>query len=99
MREILLATGNPGKAREMREILGAGWAVDAVRWRLLSEFESWPEPVEDGVTFRDNAALKARYSVYTSVPPSLSATSQLRKHSGPVRLRATPCRALRMIDW
>ena len=61
MREILLATGNPGKAREMHEILGAGLTDGAVRWRRLSEFESWPEPVEDGKTFRDNAALKARY--------------------------------------
>jgi XTP/dITP diphosphohydrolase len=61
MREILLATGNAGKAREMREILSAASAGEAVRWRELSEFESWPEPVEDGETFRDNAALKARY--------------------------------------
>lgn len=61
MREILLATGNRGKAREMCEILISGSAGDAVHWRRLNEFEPWPEPEEDGATFEANAALKARY--------------------------------------
>ncbi|MBI4580776.1 MAG: non-canonical purine NTP pyrophosphatase [Planctomycetes bacterium] len=70
MRTILLATGNPGKAREMREILGGaetagsatGWPA-AVEWRCLSEFasEGWPEPIEDGETFAANAEIKARH--------------------------------------
>jgi XTP/dITP diphosphohydrolase len=63
MREILLATGNPGKAREMREILaGADSALHAlVHWRTLAEFENWPEAVENGTTFRENAETKARH--------------------------------------
>jgi len=63
VREILLATGNPGKAKEMREILGeAGDGLPGgIRWRRLSEFEGWPEPVEDGDTFRANAEIKARH--------------------------------------
>lgn len=73
MRDILLATGNPGKAREMAEILaghgdrqaGATGEVigSRIRWRHLSEFagENWPEPVEDGATFMANAELKARH--------------------------------------
>ncbi len=63
MREILLATKNPGKAREMREILGEGDSALAglVRWRSLEAFEAWPEPVENGATFAANAELKARY--------------------------------------
>ena len=65
MIEILLATSNPGKAREMREIL-AGGPADArggvpIRWRLLSEFPDWPEPIEDGPDFRSNAEIKARH--------------------------------------
>ena len=63
MREILLATGNPGKAREMGEILGEvkGGSLVDVRWRRLSEFEGWPEPVENGDTFRANAEIKAHH--------------------------------------
>ncbi len=63
MREILLATGNPGKAREMSEILSqADPAVfQHVRWRHLREFPGWPEAVEDGATFLANAESKARY--------------------------------------
>jgi XTP/dITP diphosphohydrolase len=59
MREILLATGNLKKAREMQEILGAEDLGGQVRWRLLSEFSGWPEAVEDGATFMANAELKA----------------------------------------
>ena len=59
MREILLATANPSKAREMEQILGG--SHPDVRWRRLSEWPDWPEPVEDGETLRANAELKARY--------------------------------------
>lgn len=66
MREILLATGNPGKAREMQEILGVGNPAESaglagVRWRLLSEFGGLPEAVEDGQTFLANAERKAAH--------------------------------------
>jgi len=63
MREILLATSNPGKAREMCEILSGpepGLSA-AIRWRFLHEFEELPEPVEDCATFRANAEIKARH--------------------------------------
>ena len=66
MRAILLATGNPGKAKEMREILAGadqGRLGAKVQWHQLSEFAdaNWPEPVEDGETFMANAELKALY--------------------------------------
>lgn len=73
MRTILLATGNPGKAREMREIIegldtdaaSAGRPGDAphLRWAYLSDFadRDWPEPVESGETFVTNAEIKARH--------------------------------------
>jgi XTP/dITP diphosphohydrolase len=61
MREILLATGNAKKAREMQEILRTADPGGQVRWRLLSEFHGWPEAVEDGETFTANAAIKAHH--------------------------------------
>lgn len=62
MRDILLATGNPKKAREMEEILAAAaTAGGGVRWKLVSEFPDWPAPVEDAPTFFGNAELKARH--------------------------------------
>jgi XTP/dITP diphosphohydrolase len=61
MREILLATGNAGKAREMSEILsGANDEVSRnVCWRHLREFTGWPEAVEEGQTLLENARSKA----------------------------------------
>ena len=62
MREILLATGNRDKAKEMIEILSACEAgLPPIRWRLLAEFPGLPEAVEDGATFMDNATRKAMH--------------------------------------
>jgi XTP/dITP diphosphohydrolase len=61
MREIMLATGNAKKAREMQDILRTADAAGQVRWRLLSEFTGWPEAVEDGDSFTANAAVKAQH--------------------------------------
>jgi XTP/dITP diphosphohydrolase len=55
--QLLIATSNAGKAREIRGIL-EGVPVE-LRW--LSEFPGIPEPEETGATFADNACLKARY--------------------------------------
>src|SRR5688500_9353137 len=55
--ELLIATANPGKAREFREMLGGG--VGRLVWHDLSESPK-AEPVEEtGRTFRANACLKA----------------------------------------
>ena len=55
--ELLIATANPGKAREFREMLGG--AAGRFVWHDLSEF-SKSQPVEEtGRTFRANAYLKA----------------------------------------
>jgi XTP/dITP diphosphohydrolase len=79
MREILLATSNPGKAREMREILVGGDPVlDAqVRWRNLAEFADWPEAVEDAETFPENASKKAMHYARLSGMWSLADDSGL----------------------
>jgi len=54
---LLIATTNPGKVREFRSILGAG------DWELLdlSVFKSIKAPEETGITFAENASLKASY--------------------------------------
>ncbi|HEX8000330.1 MAG TPA: RdgB/HAM1 family non-canonical purine NTP pyrophosphatase [Pyrinomonadaceae bacterium] len=53
--ELLIATFNPGKIRELESLLGAL----PLRLRRLSEFPSIGEVAETGNTFDDNAALKA----------------------------------------
>jgi XTP/dITP diphosphohydrolase len=55
--QLLIATTNAGKVREIRGIL-EGVPVE-LHW--LSEFSGIPEPEETGATFADNACLKARY--------------------------------------
>ena len=57
MQQLLLATTNPGKLREIRGIL-AGVPIDLVS---LDRFPDIPEPEETGATFAENARLKALY--------------------------------------
>ena len=52
---IVIATRNPGKAREFREML----ASDKVLWTDLSDHPQVGEIEETGRTFRANACLKA----------------------------------------
>jgi len=56
MDTILIATGNPHKLDEIRPVLGA-LGIECIGLDLLDE--TYPEPVEDGATFEDNARLKA----------------------------------------
>lgn len=57
--QILLASNNLKKLRELVVILeGAG--ISGVEVLPLSAVASYPEPVEDGRTFADNALIKAR---------------------------------------
>ena len=54
---LVLATGNPGKSAEIRDML-SGFAVDI---KDLSDFGPIPPVVEDGLTFDDNAYKKASF--------------------------------------
>jgi XTP/dITP diphosphohydrolase len=55
---LYCATGNPGKLREFRMAAGPESGVDI---ELLARFGEIPPCVEDGLTFEENAILKARY--------------------------------------
>ena len=55
MDALLIATGNPGKAREFREMLGKS----RFAWRSLADYPPGPDVEETGRTFRANACLKA----------------------------------------
>ena len=67
MRRVVLATGNPGKLREMRAIL-AGHGLEVV---AQSEFGIEP-PVEDGESYVANALIKARHAAAASGLPAIA---------------------------
>lgn len=54
MRKILVASTNPGKLKELREMLGGD-----IEWVGLTDFPGVTEIEEDGKTFADNARKKA----------------------------------------
>ncbi|GGC52286.1 non-canonical purine NTP pyrophosphatase [Chelatococcus reniformis] len=60
---VVIATHNPGKLREMRDLLGP-FGVDAVSAGELG----LPEPEETGTTFAENAAIKARAATVSGWP-------------------------------
>ncbi|MFH0983123.1 MAG: RdgB/HAM1 family non-canonical purine NTP pyrophosphatase [Planctomycetota bacterium] len=54
-RRLLIATSNPGKLAEIREV----FADLEVEFVPLDELGQWPKAVEDGLTFEANAEKKA----------------------------------------
>jgi XTP/dITP diphosphohydrolase len=56
-RTLLVATTNPGKVAEIRDILEAV----PIELHTLAEHRGIPEPEENGATFAQNARLKALY--------------------------------------
>jgi XTP/dITP diphosphohydrolase len=69
---LVLATGNAGKLREMRAIL-APWSVDV---RSQSEFTG-AAAEETGLSFVENAILKARFAAEASGLPAIADDSGL----------------------
>lgn len=66
-RTLVAATGNPGKLAELERLLdGLGWEVVA-----QSAFGVEPPP-EDGLTFVENAILKARHAAERTGRPALA---------------------------
>jgi XTP/dITP diphosphohydrolase len=72
MRRVVLATGNPGKLREMRAIL-AGHDLEIV---AQTELGIEP-PVEDGDSFAANALIKARHAAAAAGLPAIADDSGL----------------------
>ncbi len=66
MVRVVLATHNAHKAREFQQILG-----DAVPGLEIVAYDG-PEPVEDGVTFEENALIKARAAAAHTGLPALA---------------------------
>jgi non-canonical purine NTP pyrophosphatase (RdgB/HAM1 family) len=65
MKDVVLATLNPGKIREMTDILRP-FGVNPLS---LIDLPAIDAPPESGVTFLENAAIKASYySIATSLP-------------------------------
>jgi XTP/dITP diphosphohydrolase len=69
---LVIATHNPGKLREMRELL-APYGIDAVSAGELG----LAEPDETGASFRDNARIKAVAAAAASNGPAFSDDSGL----------------------
>ncbi len=70
-KELVLASHNPGKLKELQAMLG-----DAVRVRSVAEF-STVEPEETGLSFIEYAILKARHAARLSGLPALADDSGL----------------------
>jgi len=70
-REIVLASHNLGKLQELQALLG-----DSVKLRLISEF-SEQVPEETGLSFIENALLKARHAARVSGLAALADDSGL----------------------
>lgn len=62
MVNIVIATRNPKKFRELKALLMTPRPrhLAGLRWRSLEEYPRLPAVREDGATFRDNAVKKAR---------------------------------------
>lgn len=66
-KKIVLASGNAGKVREINQLLGA-YDIEVIP---QTEFDV-PEAVEDGLTFVENAIIKARNAAQHSGLPAIS---------------------------
>ncbi len=65
LSKLLIATTNPGKVREIREVL----AAIPLAILSLQDLTHPPAVIEDGLTFRDNALKKARdYARWSGLP-------------------------------
>jgi XTP/dITP diphosphohydrolase len=74
-RRLLLATRNTGKLAELRRLLAD--AVPGVEVVGLRDVADYPEAPETGVTFAENALLKAREAVQHTGLPAVADDSGL----------------------
>lgn len=74
---IVLATRNPGKVAELRDILADVLDRTGLELVGLDRFPELEDVVESGVTFAQNALLKARYAAAATGLPALADDSGL----------------------
>ncbi len=68
---VLLASGNAKKLAELRRVVEAA-GITGLDVIGLGDVEAYPEPVEDGASFEENALIKAREAVSRTGLPSLA---------------------------
>ncbi len=73
MKELVVATRNRGKLKEIQALLCG--VVDTVR--CSADFPGFLETIEDGLTFQDNALKKAREAMLFTGLPALADDSGL----------------------
>jgi XTP/dITP diphosphohydrolase len=73
MKELVVATRNRGKLKEIQALLEG--VVETVR--CATDFPGFPETIEDGLTFKENALKKAREAMLFTGLPALADDSGL----------------------
>jgi XTP/dITP diphosphohydrolase len=58
--QIIFATGNKGKIREIKEIVAAGKNAENIEVLSMREADAAADPDENGADFEDNAIIKAQ---------------------------------------
>ena len=77
MSELLLATANIKKLAELQRILDGSLGAQQVSLRGLGDFEDYPDIPEVGLTFGENALIKARAGVDRTGLPTVADDSGL----------------------
>lgn len=73
IQEIIVATQNAGKVKEISQAM----RHLPIKVLSLADCGTFPEPIEDGGTFEENALLKARYYAALTGKPCLADDSGL----------------------
>jgi XTP/dITP diphosphohydrolase len=77
MNELLLATANPKKLAELQRILDSELGAARVRLIGLGDLDGYPDVPETGLTFGENALIKARAGVERTGLPTVADDSGL----------------------
>jgi len=75
--KLLLATANQKKLVELQRILDAALGTDRVALVGLADFDNYPDVPETGLTFGENALIKARAGVSRTGLPTVADDSGL----------------------
>jgi len=75
--KLLLATANPKKLVELQRILDQALGTDRIGLIGLADFEGYPDVPETGLTFGENALIKAREGAKRTGLPTVADDSGL----------------------